>query len=257
MRGLLSMVLASCLAATAHGDELDGLQKDLRSPEEQKAVEAATRIGEDASPRALDVALDELAVGVPPKVAAALLAGLAGRKEPRAVEVLTLYARHRMPELRKKAIVALGEVPDQRPTPVLIAALSDSVEEVRAAAARALAKRKETSAEDALVKLLAHKDQAAVDALAQIGGPMLSRKLGELIGQIPDALLANTLGGLLERADFGPDPVRVDVVKAVAKLPGADATAVLTDYVKATEKDPKRPSRAEARKALEARGVNQ
>lgn len=254
MRWLLLVALGA--TAVARADEFDGLMKELRSPEEQKAVEAATRIGEDTSTRALESILDELSVGAPPKVAAALLAGLAGRKDPRAVEVLTLYAHHRSPELRKKAVVAIAEISDPRVVPVLIASLSDSVEEVRAAAAKALAKRKETSAEDALVKLLAHKDQAAVDALAAIGGPMLARKLGELFGQIPDALLANTLGGLLERPDFGPDPMRVEVVKAVAKLPGADATAVLTDYIKATEKEKTRPSRGEAKKAIEARGVN-
>ncbi len=251
----LWLVLAGLGAARA--DEIDKVgKKEIRNTDEKAAVEAATKLGEDPSVQALETILDELAVGAPPKVQAALLAGLAGRKEPRAVEVLALYTHNRNPELRKKAVVAIAELPDKRAVPVLVDAISDSVEEVRAAAAQALGKRKETSAEDPLVKLLAHKDAAAVGAIAAIGGPTTARKLGELFGQIPDGLLASTLGELLKRPDFGPDPIRVEVVKTLAKLPGTEATAALVEYVAATEKDKTRPSRAEAKKAIEQRGVN-
>ena len=255
MRLLMAVVALSALPA-ASADELVNLRREVRAADERKALEAATKLAEDTSPGAVEAILDELAIGAPPKVQAALLSGLSGRKEPRTLDVLALFARHRSPELRKKAVVAIAEVPEKRVVPLLIQALSDSVPEVRAAAARGLAARKETSAEDALVKLLAHQDKVAVDALAAIGGPLLARKLGELIGQIPDALIAGTLGGLLGRADFGPDPIRVEVVKTLGKIPGADATAALQDYVTATEKDKTRPSRVEAKKALEQRGQN-
>jgi HEAT repeat protein len=253
----LGLVLVALGWATgAFADEIDNFKKDVRNPDEKAAIDAAAKLGEDTSAKALEAILDELAVGAPPKVQAALLAGLAGRKEPRAVEVLALYTRNRNPELRKKAVVAIAELPDKRAVPVLIAALSDSVYEVRAASARALAARKETSAEDALVKLLAHKDESAVDSLAAIAGPTTARRLGELIGQIPDGMIASTLGALLKRADFGPDPIRVEVVKTIAKVPGVEATSALVDYVAATEKDKTRPSRAEAKKAIETRAAN-
>jgi HEAT repeat protein len=251
----LCLILAALLAGAggARAQDVDALQlkKEVRNPDDNKAADAAAKLGEDASPKALDAILDELSVGAPPKVQAALLAGLAGRKDARAVEVLSLYTHNRNPELRKKAVVAIAELSDKRAVPVLVGALSDSVEEVRAAAAGALGKRKEASAEGPLIQLLAHKDPAAVGALGQIGGAQTARKLGELIGTIPDGLLASTMGELLKRPDFGPDPLRVEVVKMLAKVPGADSTAALVEYVAATEKDKARPSRAAAKKAIE------
>ena len=41
---------------------------------------------------------------------------------------------------------------------------------------------------------------------------------------------------------------RVEVVKAIAKLPGSEATSALQEDVQATEKDVKRPWRVEAKK---------
>lgn len=238
----------------ALADDIETLRQEIRSSDAGKAVEAARRLGEDPSKHALEVIVDELAIGAPPKVQAALLDGLAGRKDAAAVEVLGFYAGNRNPELRKKAIVLLNEINDARTVPLLIAALSDAAADVRMAAARALAARKERAATDAFIKLLQHKEPVAAKALGAIGGPEVARQLGELIGQIPDGLLAETLGALLERSDFGPDPIRVEVVKVLGKVPGNDSTAALTDYVSATEKDKTRPSRLAAQKILSQRG---
>jgi len=244
--------------------ELQAARSELRDPSEAKAVDAARRIAEDLSPAATDAILDELAIGAPPRVQAELLAGLAERKDPRAYDVLAHYAQNRNPQLRKKAIVALAALPDAekpRVEPALIAALSDPSEDVRAAGARALATReahddkRSPAVEDALVKLLAHHDGVAVEALGALGGPGTARRLGELFGQIPDGLLASTFSELLHRNDFGPDPIRLEVVKAIGKLTGPEATNALRDYVTETESDKQRPSRAEAKKLIELRGA--
>jgi hypothetical protein len=73
------------------------------------------------------------------------------------------------------------------------------------------------------------------------------------VGQVPDGLLCQTLGDMLLRADFGPDPIRIEVVKTLSKVPGADSTSALVEYVAATEKDKLRPSRAEAQKVIDQR----
>ena len=240
-------------SARADGD-VAALVRDLRGVDVGVAVDAAHRLGEDASPRALDAILDELSIGAPPRVQAALLADLATRPDPRAVPVLALYAHNRSPELRKKAIVDLSTIADPRVAPLLVAALSDDVHDVRAAAARGLAKRKEASALEPLVRLLERADNAAPDALAAVATPDIARRLAELINHVPDALLAQTLGGMLHRADFGPDPIRVDVVETLAKIPGADATAELKDYVTLTAAAQSLPSRVAAMKRLKDRG---
>jgi HEAT repeat protein len=229
------------------------LKKTLMTAEEEKAGEAARKLGESTDPAALDALLDALALGAPPKRAADVLAALAGRKDARAVDVLKHFAKNRNPELRKKALVALGALPDQRAVAPLLDALSDSVEEVRAAAAKALGDRKEKSAEQRLLQLLRRRDAAAAPALAQIGTPDLAHRIAEMLGEIPDALLCTALGDMLKRPDFGPENVRVEMVKTLAKVPGIDSTTTLIEYVAATEKDKARPSRQEAQKIVDQR----
>jgi len=247
--GAALLVLTGAPAGAA---ELDSLKQQLTDTDDDKAADAAKKLGESAEPKAIDAILDALAVGAPPHVQAALLGGLAGKKDARAVEVLKHYTRNRNPELRKKAVVALAEG-DGRAVPALIAALSDPVEDVRAAAAQSLAKRREKGAVEPLLKLLEHKDAAAATALAQLGTPELAHRLAEMIGRVPDALLCTALGEMLKRTDFGPEPIRVEVVKALSKVPGVDSTAVLIEYVAATEKDKMRPSRVEAQKIVDQR----
>jgi len=119
-----------------------------------------------------------------------------------------------------------------------------------------LGKRREKTAEGALIKLLLRKDSAAPPALGLIGGPETARALGEMIGTVPNYLLTQTLGGLLSRSDFGPEPARTEVVKMLGKMPGDQPVEFLTDYVKATDNDKElkaRPSRAEAQKIIEQR----
>ncbi len=254
--GLAAVALLASGARSEEETNLAVLKREIEQPDESKAREAAIRLADLEGPAAFEMILDELAIGAPPKVQGALLSALGYRKEPRAWEVLALYVRNRNPELRKKAVVAMGELADPRAVGLLIAALSDAVTEVRSVAAQALGRRREAAAEAALIKLLTHKDEAAVEAVAAIGNASTARKLGELFGQIPDSLLAETLSGLLKRQDFGPEPIRVEVVKTLGKVPGPSATEALKEYLAATsgERDKERGSHLEAKKAIEQRG---
>lgn len=261
----------------------------LRSTTESEAVAAARKLGETNTPTAQAALLDALSIGVSPKVAAAALSSLSSLRSADALPVLELYTHHRNPDLRKRAVqglVALVVAPDGNETPAkppvgkklakpvtvkpgvaheelapkivpqLIAALSDGSSEVRQVAAEALGQRREKSAEPALIKLLQRKDTAAPEALGLIGGPDTARALGEMIGTVPNYLLTTTLGALLRRSDFGPEPVRTEVVKMLGKMPGDQPVDFLSDYVKATDTDKEskaRPSRAEAQKIIEQR----
>lgn len=265
----------------------------LRSGVEADSMVAARKLAEVKTPAAFSALFDALSVGVSPKVAAVAIASLSAHLRPESLPVLELYAHHRNPELRKRALQGLsafvlvpetaepasaaavkpdkkgqkvqktqktGAVPHEelapRIVPHLIAALGDASSDVRGTAAESLGKRREKTAEGALIKLLLRKDSAAPPALGLIGGPETARALGEMIGTVPNYLLTQTLGGLLSRSDFGPEPARTEVVKMLGKMPGDQPVEFLTDYVKATDNDKElkaRPSRAEAQKIIEQR----
>jgi HEAT repeat protein len=108
-------------------------------------------------------------------------------------------------------------------------------------------------AQPALFELLERGEESAARALAQLADPDLARKIGDELGKVPDKTLAICLGAILKRSDFGPDPARVEVVRALAKITDAAAVTALTDYIDATPKNPVRPSRNEAEKIVEAR----
>lgn len=281
----------SAAPAVAPGSE-DALQRELRGKDEQ-ALEAVRKLGALDTPRSTEILLGELSLGLSPKVTTAVLDVLLKRRAAESLPLLSLYAHHRSPELRKRAVQGLAALllppPAAAPqansaapskdkgakakpaapaapvltaaqqaevVPQLIAALSDASADVREVAAEALGTRREKAAEPALIQLLQRKDAAAPAALGQIGGAETARSLAEMIGSVPDRLLAETLGLLLIRPDFGPDPLRLEVVKTLGKLSGSQPIDLLNDYLSATGKDKAdkaRPSRVEAQKIIEQR----
>lgn len=290
-KGDKAKLVPEAAPAPLPGAEL-GLVSELRGSSESVAMAAARKLAALQTPAATDALLDALTLGVTPKVAGAVLDALAtSARSGETLQVLALYAHHRSPDLRKRAVQALAALiappaaaapaaaapgkpplkaakPTAAPTetaaasvapqvvPLLVAALSDSSSEVRAVAAEALGERRERSAEPALIKLLLRKDSAAPAALGKIGGADTARALSEMIGNVPDSFITETLGLLLLRPDFGPDPLRLEVVKTLGKLPGGQPIDILGDYLKETGKDKAdkaRLSRIEASKIIEQR----
>jgi len=249
-RSLLAVLLLT--ASFAHADTAS-LAKDLGDTDEARAIDAAAALGKSSDPKALEALVSALDDGTTPKAAAAVCAALGAKKDVRAVVILTQYAHHRAPEVRKAALAALAQINDPRAAAALSAGLGDSDAEVRAAAAKGIAERRDKSAEDRLVKLMEHRDASAATALAAIATPQLAHRLSEMLGSVPDPILCTALGEMLERADFGPEPIRVEIVHTLAKVPGVDSTAVLVEYVASTERDKNRPSRLEAQKIVDER----
>jgi HEAT repeat protein len=240
--------------APAPGPAIDlaPLRAALVGADLEAAGRAAIALGAVADPAAHDALLEALATGLHPRVAALALAAVASRPAAADAPVLHLYAVHRNPEARAAALVALGgHGGDAASRALVITALGDEEPAVRAAAARAAAAAQIRDAAPRLLALLARGDAGAGPALAAFADADLARRIAELLGQAPDPLLARCLGALLARADFGPDPARVQVVRALAKVPGPEAITALTDYV---EVSPARPSKREAEQALEVRG---
>jgi len=210
------------------------------------AARAAASLGEAVDPAAHEALLDALATGLHPKVAAVALAALAARPAAGDAAVLRLYAAHRAAEPRAAAVLALGGYDDAGGRADIVAALGDEDAKVRRAAGQAVEKAKIKPAGERLLALLAKGDPAAPAPIAAVADAELARLVAEQLGTAPDALLAQTLGQILKRADFGPEPARVQVVRALAKIPGPEAINALTDYLSATPEKPPRQSRREA-----------
>ena len=214
---------------------------------------AATSLGALTDPRAASTLAGALDLGLPPRVAAGALEALTAKKIASLLDLFRRYSQHRRPEIRKIALDAVGALAAPGSVAVLIDALGDTDATVRAKAARILGERRERSAEDPLFRLLVRGDEAAGEPLGRVAGIGTAKKLLDLIGQVPDRALAMAFGGCLLRPDFGPEPLRVDVVKALGKLPGGEPVALLEDYDHGLPEKDDRPSRAEARRVLEGR----
>jgi HEAT repeat protein len=247
------------------GERLEALRLTLAGPDDAGAIEAATALGTSGASNASEPLVEALATGCSPGRTEAALdalgklaeAGALATAGDRALEVLELYAGHRAPDLRRRALKALGALRDPRlaaaTTPLLVARLGDAAPEVRAAAGEALATRHETKASPRLFALLKRGDAGAAAPLAALATPDMVPQIAELAGTVDDALLATALGEYVKRDDV-PDKLRVDVLRTIGGLGGADATTALVEYIASVPAKDNRPSKREAQKLLDQRG---
>ncbi len=242
-------------AAPVENKNLDvpAARNELLGGDVEKAAAAAQRLGTTKQPAALEALLDGLALGLHPRVATAALDSVGNHKSPAAIDVLVQYTKNRNPDVRARAVLALGQIEDKRARNAAWVGFHDGEKTVRAAACKVAELTKDKAATEPLVKLLVKGDEATATALAAIATPDLARKLGELIGQAPDDLLARTLGLVLLRPDFGKEEVYVEVVTTIGKIPGTEAVVALTNFISATPEKPPRLSRRKAQEIYEMR----
>ncbi len=225
----------------------------LRGANVEAAITAASALGKSKSSKAGGELLDALAMGLHPRVAAAALDALVHHAKQSSFDVVSFYMHHRSAKVRSSALAVMATLADKRAKAMVLAALGDGHRSVRAAAAQIVAANKEKRAVEPLMTLLKKGDEASAPALASLANPDLARAIGELIGSAPDGLLARCLGAILMRPDFKPEEARVEVVKALGKIPGNDSLEQLTNYVSAIPEKPPRDSRKQAELIIAAR----
>lgn len=233
--------------------ELAVLESTLAATDAEAAAKAADALGAIDAPAAHDALLDGLAMGLPAPVASRALTALALHPAPPDVAALVRYAGHHNINVRAAALAALAMYADPTARAAVVAGLHDASGLVRGAAAAAAAKGRIRTAVEPLFALLGRGEEPAARALASLADPDLVAKIADQLGKVPDAALAQCLGYILKRPDFGPDPARVEVVRAIAKIQDPAAVTALTDYIDLTPKNPPRPSRGEAERLVEAR----
>ncbi|HRI50266.1 MAG TPA: hypothetical protein PLW65_08790, partial [Pseudomonadota bacterium] len=107
-KGDKAKLVPEAAPAPLPGAEL-GLVSELRGSSESVAMAAARKLAALQTPAATDALLDALTLGVTPKVAGAVLDALAtSARSGETLQVLALYAHHRSPDLRKRAVQALA-----------------------------------------------------------------------------------------------------------------------------------------------------
>ena len=255
---------AAAGAAPLAPAKIESLRQALMAPDEAAALDAAAALGSAGTSAARDPLVELLAAGATPVRAQSALDALAklgdahllGKDPTATLEVLELYAGHRTPELRRRAIKVLGEISDPRAVPTLMERLGDAAPDVRASAAEALAGRGEIKAAPRMFALLKLGDAGVAAPLATIATPDLIPQIAELAGTIDDGIVASALGEYVKRADV-PDKLRIDVLRTIGRLSGAAATTALVEYVASVPTKDDRPSKHEAQKLLDARGTNQ
>jgi hypothetical protein len=85
--------------------------------------------------------------------------------------------------------------------------------------------------ERTLITLLERGDTAApAIGLGAIGGYYTARYLAVNLKKLPEITIAKIYRTLLLRRDFGPDPVRYWVVRALGEMKGTHATEALATY---------------------------
>jgi HEAT repeat protein len=244
-------------------DRLEALRAAVNGADDGAAVEAAGALGASGASNAADPLTETLATGASPIRTQAALDALAKLGESglveadRTVEVLDLYSGHRAPDVRRRAVRALGALREARfsgtVVPVLVARLGDEAPDVRAVAGEALAARRETKAAPRLYALIKRGDPGAAAPLAALATPDMVPQIAELAGTVDEGVLSTALGEYVKRDDV-PDKLRVDVLRTIGGLPGAAATTALVEYVASVPAKDTRPSKKEAQKLLDERG---
>jgi HEAT repeat protein len=248
--------------ATLPPERIEALRVAVIGADEEAAMEAAATLGAAASPAAVEPLCEVLAAGAKPTRLQAVLDALGKlgeahvlRAEQTTVDALVLYAGHRAPDVRLRAIKALGAIDDPRATATLLERLGDAASDVRAAAAEALAARHEQKAAKRMFALLAMGDTGVAGSLAALATPDMIPRIAELAGTIDEAAVADALGDYVKRSDV-PDKLRIDVLRTIGKLSGPVATTALVEYVASVPAKEDRASKKEAQKLLDQRGTS-
>ena len=210
---------------------LEAARAALAGEDDAAAIATAASLGGSGAGNAAEPLAELLAIGAAPARAEAALDALGklgaegALTAPRAFEVLDLYSGHHAPEIRQRAVKALGTIKDGRAVPTLLA-------------------------------LIKRSDAGAASPLAALATPDLIPQIAELAGTVDDGVLATTLGEYAQRGDV-PDRLRLDVVRTIAKLSDASAATALVEYVTSVPTKEDRPSKREAQKLLDQRGAAQ
>ncbi|MGM0597621.1 MAG: HEAT repeat domain-containing protein, partial [Myxococcota bacterium] len=211
----------------------------LHNKDVNKVVKAVQEINRRKDSSLIQPLMQQLLLGHPPVITRQMLVALGDIGDKKAFDTLIFYSKHRDENIRITAINSLiklkvksGSKLYKKINKVLLQALRDYSTPVRAKAAWYLGKRKVKRAEESLLKLFKMKSEAAIDALGFIGGISTAKAFALRLEDenAQKGKIINSIDTLLLRKDFGPEPVRVQLVKILGRINLPAAQTVLLKY---------------------------
>jgi len=195
----------------------------------QQALEEAKAAGKGAAP--LTRAIEELLLrGTSPEIDALALSTLGQVGGPASADVILPYARHRSPELRKKALLALVKIGSGATVGALRAALSDPDPGVRGVAASGLGTIKGREAIDDLFRALDHQVTEAAASIGQLCTVDECEKLAAKTGVFGLDVMTSGFDQILFRPIVEiPDDEKLKIVGRVRELGTQEANKYLRD----------------------------
>lgn len=187
------------------------------------AIESLGLLGDAAAVEPLSTRIRR---GLPPELLDAAVDALMVLGRPEAGPVLFELTGHRRPEVRVRAIQAIGATRPRGADRVLVQALGDGDANVRAAAATALGELGASSAADALFQALDRRLPEAAVALGRVARPAeVTRFLGYL-GRLPFDLVTPALREMLQRSELA-ERSRLEIVQRLAELATPEVASFL------------------------------
>jgi HEAT repeat protein len=195
----------------------------------QAALAQAKAAGKGARP--LAPAIEELLRrGAQAEVAGLALQALGEVGTEASAPAMVPYARHRNPDLRKKALAALARTGGTDAAATLRAALSDPDRGVRGVAASGLGPLHAKDAVSDLFTALDHDIGEAAASLGQLCGPAECDRLMEKLSTLGLDVMTGAFDAILFRpAAEVPDETKIHVVERVRDLRTEEANKYLRD----------------------------
>jgi HEAT repeat protein len=221
-------------ATAANRAAVDEAIRGLEAPDIPTVIEAITVLADAADARATQPLIELLRKGPVDDVTHAAIQALGAISDPASVDVLIDYMRHRRARVRRLAVQSIAEIRNPRVegkvNEALRAALRDSNDRVRGAAALALGEHGDRGALEVLFLAFDRNVPEAAVAIGKLGGPADAERLASFLGR---RQLADVLPGLdefLRRGDF-PEASKIDVIHRLEGIAGPDVKRLLMRLV--------------------------
>jgi HEAT repeat protein len=247
--------LTVCLAlvlpgvAGAQGVDLAQAQALLHSSNVAEVRGGIELLGVSQDRRAARFLAEYVRQGPPGILVESVVESLAALGSPETLQPLLTLAEHRRPGVRARVAEALAGLNAPQVRPALERLLSDSDAQVRAAAARGLARAGNRASIDPLFVAFDKGVAEAAIAIGEIGGPA---EVDRLLGKLGARPLAEILPGCLafmNRTNIA-DPIKVRIIQRLQELATAEVRTFLQEWLAALPPNFRGASKAAAEQAV-------